>query len=208
MGEKDEIWSERANKFGRRCVMNLGYGADAFEAETYRQQEILFPVICRELTAPPRLLLDFGCGYGRLTRSLALATKAARTLGYDACAELIALAPDDRDAGVEYVSGSANEFLERWSGTFDLVWIHQVLGGIADEQLPELTALLISSLREGGLLCVVENTVPNDPVNTFWRNRKARDYESLFAAHGLPITTTHTYPDEFEAEITAFVGRK
>lgn len=50
------------------------------------------PALARLLPAPPRLILDLGCGLGQITRTLALRYPGARVVGLDSSPEAIAVA--------------------------------------------------------------------------------------------------------------------
>jgi len=111
-----------------------------------------------ELPAPPRSILDVGCGHGRFAQLLRERACTASYQGIDASAELIALARERSDliagaqfAQVDVIEGAA----EIPRGPFDLIAMFGVIHHVPSE--PARVALL-SALAErvasGGTLCV------------------------------------------------------
>jgi SAM-dependent methyltransferase len=174
-------WDQHAERYGVRAVVNVGHPADQFAAVTEKQKQLLLPLFRERLRGDETRLLDFGCGPGRFTADLArLAT--ARAVGLDPTARLLSLAPGN--ASVSYVRARGTG-IPAASGSFDAVWVCQVLGGIlADRDLAASAAEIRRVLKPGGLLFVVENT-SDKPDAAHWRYRSVPFYRRLFPAHEL-----------------------
>src|SRR6266550_8868185 len=70
------------------------------------QREVIFPGVLRMLALKPaEKVLDLACGQGAFCRLLA--EKGAKPTGVDAATELIKLARERSDAGIEYFVGDA-----------------------------------------------------------------------------------------------------
>jgi hypothetical protein len=137
------------------------------------------------------------------------ATGATRYTGYDFCAELIDIANADiADPRATFESGEPRRFLAR-AGTFDLIWINSVLGGVPDAELPDLTRDICTCLASGGLMFVAEATSADISGYGFWRFRKEDDYESRFGEHGVTLRKIGAFKDIAGShDVTAFAGRK
>jgi SAM-dependent methyltransferase len=208
MNGADPIWSDRVKRFGRRAVLNLGISSDEIEAEIQREEGIVFPILQRELAGPPSFLLDYGCGWGRFTVDLAELTGAANVLGYDPCAELVAMAQGETARGIRFVTGPPRSFFTEFHAAFDLIWIHAVLGGMRDADLPEIAAALATVLTPDGLLFLMEGTEPFNPANDFWHVREERSYLDLLEAVGLSARVVGHLPTLFGEVKSVIAARK
>ena len=103
-------------------------------APTYERENVVTTLECallEQLSPPPRglRLLDVGCGTGRRL----VGTGAARAVGVEPCAEMLAAGRRARDFGpeIELLEGDARA-LPLPDGGFDLVWCRLVIGHLPD----------------------------------------------------------------------------
>ena len=111
-----------------------------------------------------RLVVDAGCGDGRMTRALAAALPpAARVVGVDGSAEMLAVAArESSDAGgrVAFVHASFERgFADAVNESVDLVWASMSVHHAGDQQaaLDRLAELL----APGGRLALAEGGLPS-----------------------------------------------
>jgi SAM-dependent methyltransferase len=65
-------WRERARTLGARAVVNVDHPDDSDLGDvTDGHREALWPLLAAELTGDEQVVLDVGCGTGRLTAVLA-----------------------------------------------------------------------------------------------------------------------------------------
>lgn len=192
-------WEDRAKRFGRRAVLNLSHAESEFDLVTERQTQLLFPLLTAQLQGHERRVLDFGCGPGRFTASLAQLV-GGEAIGFDVSHQLVALAP--KSAQVSYVAGDVDQL--NGHDPFDVVWVCLVLGGIESSVLGPVANLLGSRLRPGGLLFLVENTT-RKPDLAHWFYRDENYYLSLFP--GIDLQPISRYVDAGE-DICVWAGRK
>jgi SAM-dependent methyltransferase len=197
-----EYWNQRAKEHGYRSVLNLGHSYDEIEKVTEQQREVLFPILKEILKATDRLILDFGCGTGRFTKSLADLIHG-RAVGIDPIEELIKLAP--HNSNVEYKKLPLNGVIPLDSESIDVVWICLVLGGITNEKKLLKTICEISRvLKDDGRLILVENTCEKSS-SKYWKFRSIHEYQLLFVDFKLRHLTD--YYDMGE-RISVFIGHK
>jgi len=195
-----EYWEERARRFGRRAVVNIGHTEAEVDAVTRRQEEVLFPLLRAELDGSESVVLDFGCGFGRFTAGLA-SVIGGRAVGADPSAELLALAP--ASGSVEYRRMDGGR-LPLADDSVDVVWTAVVLGCITGEDDVRVAAAeILRVLRPGGLLFLAENTSakPDGPHFVF---RSRERHRELFAP--VPLRCVGEYEDLGET-ISALAGR-
>ena len=127
------------------------------------------------LEAPPRRILDLGCGTGWTSRFLARAGYAVK--GVDIATEAIAaarqLAAAEGVAGVEFVVGDYESAAE--AGTFDYVLFYDALHHAEDEAAAVAAAW--RALRPGGALICFE------PGSGHSRSRTSRRAVEEFGVH-------------------------
>jgi len=196
-----EYWEERTARFGRRAVVHLGHTDAEVDAVTRRQEEVLFPLLASALNGAERVILDFGCGFGRFTPGLARVA-GGRAVGVDPSPGLLELAP--RSDGVEYrrMEGGRVPLPE---GSVDAVWTAVVLGCITEDPDVRFAASeILRVLRPGGVLFLAENT-SDKPSGKHFVFRTADAYRELFRP--VPLECVSTYEDLGET-ISVLVGRK
>jgi malonyl-CoA O-methyltransferase len=101
-------------------------------APTYERENVVTTLECglaERLSRSPRglRLLDVGCGTGRRL----IGTGAARAVGVEPCAEMLAARRRQHGPEVELLQGDARALLLP-GGAFDLVWCRLVIGHLPD----------------------------------------------------------------------------
>lgn len=169
-------WQERARELGARAVISTDHVATVARV-TAMHRELLLPAFARHLPSTPdegpQVVLDLGCGTGRLTGDLAAI--AGRAIGVEPVQELLELATPR--PGVEYrVLRSVDGPLPVADGEVDAVFTCLVLGGLADERSLRATGdELRRALRPGGLVFLAES-VSDQPAAHHWTFRSVADY--------------------------------
>ena len=103
-------------------------------------------------------VVDLGCGTGKLTRVLAEHLDAARTLGVDSSAEMLAAAAGERAPNLSFVQGDVAAIVNEvdggreWAGPWDLVFSNAALHWVSDHE--RLLARVSERIAEGGQLAV------------------------------------------------------
>ena len=193
-------WSERAKRWGRGCV-DLRLTPDRFDAGTKIEWDGLSQgldrVVPSDFHSDRRRILDFGCGAGRFCGFLASGGHHD-VVGYDPCAELIALA--EPTPGVEFTT-------EMPAGEFALVWCFAVLGGLTDAQLPEAASQIAGALAPNGTLFLAENTDTTAYQRGIWRIRPDAQYAECFKAVGVGLTAIGVHSSG-GADTTMFCGKR
>ncbi len=195
-----EYWSARASEHGERAALHLGHAPEEVSRVTEMQKEILLPCLRSQLDGTEEVILDFGCGPGRFTASLA-ETIGGRAIGVDPTAELLRLAP--AAPRVEY------RLLEEGriplpDASVDVVWSAIVLGCITREESVRLAASEIKRvLKPGGLFFLVENTTERKSTPHFIF-RSIAAYEEMF--HPIPLALLSSY-DDLDQAISVLAGR-
>jgi len=113
---------------------------------------VLLALDAAGLDAPPRTILDYGCGHGRVMRFLRAAFPEAALLACDIDAPAVAHCV--AAFGARAVVGQIDfDRLERLAG-IDLIWCGSVLTHLAAAQWPRLLGYFAGALAEGGLAVV------------------------------------------------------
>jgi ubiquinone/menaquinone biosynthesis C-methylase UbiE len=179
-------WEVRARKLGKLAVINTGYVEGEYAAMTEAQKSVLLPAFKRCLNGTEKVVLDFGCGPGRFTPSLAEAV-GGKCVGVDPIASLLELAP--RVSNVEYLTMQEG-VIPVSTSSVDVVWICLVLGGIESPVLERTVSEINRVLNKGGLLFLVEDT-PKLPSCKQWQFRSVEEYVGMFPAMPLHLITTY-----------------
>jgi SAM-dependent methyltransferase len=195
-----EFWRDRAEKYGRRSVLNMAHREGEFDEVTDRQRNILFPLLSSQLNGREKSALDFGCGPGRFTGGLAQLIEG-EAIGVDITPALLALAPESPATSYQCIPPGRLPFA---NDSFDVVWSCLVLGGISDDELPGTIAEIERVLKPGGLFFFAENT-SDTPDAAHWTFRAPAAYVRLAGFCDPEILGS--YQDVGET-ITIFAGRK
>jgi len=97
---------------------------------------------------PGPVVVDLGCGDGRLTAALHRRLGAARTLGLDSSPEMLAAAHEHAGGGIGFEAGD----LSRWEGRADVVFANASLHWVPDH--PQVLRRWSQALPPGGQLAV------------------------------------------------------
>src|SRR5437016_5259052 len=150
-----EYWRRRVAEMGRRSVFDTRHSDDDLAAVTAMQKQEIYPVLRGVLKPWYKMLIDFGCGYGRFASDLAEMIDG-QVLAFDPLAELLQIAPPhDR---VEYRLLELSRNLPIEDAMVDVAWCCLVLGTIhREDAFTRATEDLTRILKPGGLCFIVEN---------------------------------------------------
>lgn len=194
-------WDRMADRMGPRAVLHHAHGEEEMAEVTEWQKGILFPLLQPRLRGDERLILDFGCGPGRFTASLA-ELASARAVGVDPARSLLEQAPAHPMVEYRQLLGGK---IPLESGSADVVWVCLVLMCITDPgALKGAVAEIERVLRPGGLLFLAENTQPRPDLRHL-RYRSVEFYRTLFPA--IPLEEIGEYADLGE-RVSVFAGRR
>jgi SAM-dependent methyltransferase len=169
------FWESRVSRYGRRAAIDLRHAESEFEEVTAQQSRDLLPLLAGLLDGTERTVVDFGCGPGRFTASLAQLV-SGRAIGVDVVPAFLQMAP--RAPNVEYtIMRGADSGLP--TGVADVVWVCLVLGGLKDRGLRQAVNEIIRLLRPGGLMFLVENTTDQQGP-PHWTFRSLDEYRAMF----------------------------
>ena len=194
-------WSIRARRFGPRGVLNLAHDeADAPDVLA-RQEALLMPLLAERVGVGDHVVLDFGCGPGRFTSTLA--ATVGRAVGVDPIATYLQMAP--RNEGVEYRQIRGGR-IPVDSASIDVVWVCLVLGSITKPRdLEHAVAELDRVLRPGGLLFVVENTTPDRADGPTQAYRPASAYTDMLQFANVRVVGGY---EDLGESMTVLAGRR
>lgn len=195
-----DYWRDRARQYGKRSVLNVAHGEEAYDSVTDYQKQLLFPLFKSELSGAESVILDFGCGPGRFTIGFAELIGGS-AIGVDITPELLKIAPISHSVSYQCIETGPLPFPD---SSFDIVWSCLVLGGIPDGQIEQSIAEIDRVLRPGGLFFYVENTA-NAASSDYWFFRDEDTYLSL-TTFCKPRKLGH-YEDMGQT-ITIFAGKK
>ncbi|HEX6490727.1 MAG TPA: class I SAM-dependent methyltransferase [Gaiellaceae bacterium] len=152
--------------------------------------------------------LDAGTGAGAL--ALALTPLVREVVGVDLVPELLEQARARAPANVSFVEGDVTR-LQFDRASFDLAGTLRTLHHIARPEL--VLAELVRVTRPGGLVLVVDQIAPNDPLAALELNRFERardpshtraladvDLRQLFESNGLVLRSAEFVPDPRELD--------
>lgn len=145
-------------------------------------------VLRRQLSKRSFTLLDFGCGSGNLSRSLATAER--KITGIDISPELLELAVAQNDSGIcEFVLYDGDE-LPFDDSTFDYVVTYVVLNHIVDdEQLLATMRNVRRTLRDSGEALFIEQTRHRTKLTYggIKKQRSVADFVGIFETAGFSL---------------------
>lgn len=194
-----QYWENRSHTHGKRAVLNLAHSENEYDDVTNYQISEIFPYLRKFLNGDEKLVLDYGCGPGRFSASLARLT-GGKVIAIDPIKSFLEIAP--KTSSVEYKLLQNNKIpLE--NKIVDLIWICLVLGGLKDNELHQVRGEIKRVLKPNGLICLVENT-SSRPNNNHWFFRDYNFYKGLF--NFATITHAHDYFDVGE-RISVMIGR-
>lgn len=168
MGRADaqqRYWDSRARENALYFVdTGVGYDDPDVDAFWRRGEEVVDRMASRAGVAisPDAVVVDIGCGVGRLTR--ALAARAGRVYGLDVSAEMLARAREHNAEleNVEWVQGSGHDLSGIPDASADGCFSHVVFQHIPD---PEVTLAYVRDmgrvLRPGGWALFQVSTDPS-----------------------------------------------
>jgi ubiquinone/menaquinone biosynthesis C-methylase UbiE len=171
-----DYWEARAKKYGELSVLNLSLNEEEIRSLKDFQVKTIFPFLKKELAGNEKTLLDFGCGPGRLSIELADFTNCKVT-GVDPVEYLLQLGPVNKN--VSYKKISKNK-IPADDGTFDIIWICFVLGGIVNKRdLNQTVKELNRVIKNNGVLFLIENTTNKSDIIS-WKYHTKQKYINLF----------------------------
>jgi SAM-dependent methyltransferase len=149
-----------------------------------------------QLGAPPRRILDFGCGTGDTSAYLAEMFPSAEVVGVDTAERAVEHA--------RQVHGTARVTFHPLHalpglGVFDLCYVNGVFHHIPPEKRPEALVLIHNALRPGGRLSLFDNNPWNPgthlvmrriPFDRDARMLSAREAERLVSGSGLKLAAS------------------
>ena len=94
-------------------------------------------------------VLDFACGFGRITRWLLAAFPAARVVGMDVDSNAVEAARTLYNIPVHHIDRDWGNIPE---DRFDLIWVGSLFTHIGEDQSKRLLYLLLKLLKPGGVL--------------------------------------------------------
>ena len=213
-----KFWDERAREDAYFFVDNRRQYGDPdvgpFWADGVRDLDTLLEALDVRIE-PTNVVLDLGCGVGRLTR--VIAERAARVCGVDVSSEMVALARQ-HNAGlnnVEWIVGNGSDLEPLPDQSFDLCLSHVVFQHIPD---PAITLGYVREmgrvLRAGGLAAF---QISNDPgVHARQRERRLRlpgrrgpsgQRDSAWLGSAIDLGQLHVAAVEGGLELERIVGQ-
>lgn len=157
-------WDRRADRPGLHAVLSARWSNEDCVAVSEEQQELIISSL-PDLTG--RVVLDLGCGIGRL--STLLSERATQVIGLDVSQKMLQRARTDvRKSSVSFVLASAG-YLPFPKGAFDVVIASFVLQHILDEVLFERTLKEIACVtKPNGLALLFDSLadVYHRPTNS------------------------------------------
>lgn len=194
-----EYWKDRASKFGKHSVYNMGHPEEELDEVDKKQEAIYLNVLSKYLTGNEQNAIDFGCGPGRFEPMLSKLVKN-KVYGLDPTKKLLDIAP--KISNVEYIR-LENENFKLPDKSIDLIFVSLVLGGITDEKiLKKNIAEMQRVAKDNALFFVVENTA-KEPDSQYWHYRSVDKYKELFSFCNLELIEQY---DDLGEEISIFVG--
>lgn len=182
--KRREEWDLRYRMFGRRSVFHIGHGEQELMDITLKQRETILPLLRSSLNGREFLALDFGCGWGRWTETLANEI-LGQAIGVDPTPGLLAEAMSLR-ASPRVEFGLLNDGkIPLDDRSVDLFWACLVFSTILDETILATTMSEVQRvLAPGALVFIVDNTEGRGgrPVRSRWSiSRTVEEYRALFS---------------------------
>lgn len=131
------------------------------------------------------VVLDFGCGMGRLSKYFSPLVKQIE--GTDRAEEMIKVAKNGAPSNVNYLYTPSHE-LPYADNHFDKVFTYGVLQHINDEELQKVLAEIYRVMKPGGkFVCLEQTRLESQWFGQVQLHRKVEDYNQLFGAANLKM---------------------
>ncbi len=132
------------------------------------------------------VVLDFGCGVGRLTQYFQ--PKVKKIYGTDASTKMMEVARvKNIDKKISYID-SLDEIPEK---SLDIVFTNWVLAHIEDESIVQTFIQLKNKLNDNARICIFEQVPANEDKkmqNEVYYRRSIKEYEIIFEKAGYKLT--------------------
>jgi len=185
-----QFWSETSN------TMLGSFGGDEakIEEETKRELALLL-----ERLNPDDVVIDMGCGNGRLTRGIA--PKCKRIVAVDYAGPLLDRLREEALPSVDVVEADVRT-LELRSSEFDVAILSGLLSCMADDAAEDVVASTTKALRTGGRILVRSTVADHSRINVINQfsealgrlytayYRTADELEALFLRHGFQLASS------------------
>ena len=185
MKDQREHWAQAASQGALASVIDP---ADTRGSKNLYIAQLRDRVFERELSASDCSVLDFGCGSGNLSKSLA--SKSRRFTGVDISPELLELAVEQNDPSVaQFVLYNGND-IPFDNHAFDFVVSYVVLNHIVDDrQLVNTLANVRKTLKKHGKALFVEQTrkVTTLTYGGIKNQRSVTDFKNVFELSGFSV---------------------
>ena len=190
-------WGKIIREHGQRGVVSVSITDEELAQETQRQAAAVFPLI-EPLLRGEITALDYGCGAGRFTHYLAVATNCLTT-GYDHCADFTQFWTESQE--VDFTSDRAALV----DGSYEVVFVWGVLG---DPHLnPEAVAADIALLAAPNALIVLTDHMSVDGKERWWQFRSEESYRDLFERNDIQLRLLGR-DKQLENPVSILAGRK
>lgn len=131
------------------------------------------------------VMLDFGCGMGRLSKYFSPSVKHIE--GTDRAEEMIKVAQKGAPSNVNYLYTPSHE-LPYADNHFDKVFTYGVLQHINDEELQKVLGEIYRVMKPGGkFVCLEQTRLKSQWFGQVQLHRKVEDYNQLFGAANLQM---------------------
>ncbi len=177
-----ELFNERVTMQG-----NINSVLDAGLTKTARKSNLLHDYFSKKYVSSSLglkskdIVLDFGCGVGRLTKYLA--PKVDQIIGYDASEKMIVVADEVNNGNnISYVSA-----INQITVSFDIIFSHWVLAHVSDEEIQNQFRVLLDKINLNGRIVIFEqiyHSLEYSVKNEVYYRRSLEDYKKVFETVG------------------------
>lgn len=184
---QDEVIHEfdrRAKEVGGNdSVLDASSNKDASYSNIYRDYISKYMVNKHLSPSKKDVILDYGCGVGRLSHFFAKGVK--KIIALDISQEMILLAKkENKNANIVFNHITSNEFSYK-EEKLTKIFTYWVLQHVGDDQINVLGTSFYKSLLAGGKVFLFEQIEGENIVqNNIIQHRKEADYIRLFEANG------------------------
>lgn len=177
-GSSTGYWEERVRRLGQRAVFNRGHPKETTDIVADELRALLLPLLSGCLNGTERMLLDFGCGYGRFTADFASAI-GGEAIGVDPVPGLIERAVSDEHTEFRLLADGRIPMPDQSAHVITIV---QVMCNITR---PREVAATVAEVRRvlapEGLVFLVDNTTSGRRQQHHVRLRSEAEYIKLFS---------------------------